>query len=651
MLVSGCAHSPVVQGNDVAGQLVPKGGAQSVVADTATATKSATPPVPNPSGTQGTGDGSGGIYFPAIISIGDQSDLIFDRPARAPLRIPIEGISIKPQSGSVFMLHIDGPVPFADSEYSVVWTSDNLPNEPDSDLAEIVIQPSYVNQLETGDTLTVTVGIRRPAYLQPSFLGHQTFVPSNVAFAHRVFTCWTATDYRTKVVPYRLSPKELGAFPVPESQAKQLFGPLIANNFFVVQLTMRNLSTQDRLVDLGLISASGRAIVRPIDKSLPTYTVPITILPSGPTQVFTILDDEEAEQLRPSIFRGLEFAGALATAGVESYSVASEWRKLTSLFTGVFIPESQKLWPDRWPGYKRNVVNFALPELTKVPKSGTTGLKYIFFSKQDLELIISDQMLYRVPSTFGMRIPFLTSSDEKKPDVRIASIAFDALDVPFEDVVSPIIPDVADRFAKLQSLMVPTIERLKEVEAGWVAGTEVAPGVAFTAIRPIKEKVDSLNTALQNAKDAPDQLKTDVNDLKVLLDAFNNASPTESGPFESAFSAESSAPFSIHTLQEDESKWGEISKSILSNAAQSDLDEELTAQEAHIHDATAFIGFIDEAARQLTAASFVNAVDELTTGASDLAKHTAAEGVIQSLHTNLVSAWQSFAVNMWTSSQ
>ena len=35
--------------------------------------------------------------------------------------------------------------------------------------------------------------------------------------------------------------------------------------------------------------------------------------------------------------------------------------KNVAFLTGIVIPEGKKLWSDRWPGYQRNIVNYAMP--------------------------------------------------------------------------------------------------------------------------------------------------------------------------------------------------------------------------------------------------------------------------------------------------
>ena len=201
---------------------------------------------------------------------------------------------------------------------------------------------------------------------------------------------------------------DIDAFPLPETEASYLFGPLITKDYFVVKLTLRNSGSQDKLVNVGMISASGSALVEPEDPSKPIYTVPITIPPQSPIQVYSILDSQAEYQPRSWVFRSLQFVGTLGAAAVTSYThVPSYASKGVALYSGALVPALETLVPDTWPGYERNLVNSSLPELVKVPKLSTTTPKYIFFSEKDIELVVSD------PSNVPYRSFPVLSSKEK----------------------------------------------------------------------------------------------------------------------------------------------------------------------------------------------------------------------------------------------
>src|SRR5262249_29033136 len=161
--------------------------------------------------------------------------------------------------------------------------------------------------------------------------------------------------------------QDMMAFPLPDHEIDSMFGPYVRNRYFVVRLSIRNTTADAKLISTGMIRAEGRAIVEPENNEQPSYTVPVSIAPQSLDQIYTILDDEGVEMPRAWTFRSLEFIGALGSAWNAAFSNSLRVSKNLGLLTGVFIPEAQKLSPDRWPGYKRNIVQFAMPDLIKVP--------------------------------------------------------------------------------------------------------------------------------------------------------------------------------------------------------------------------------------------------------------------------------------------
>lgn len=331
---------------------------------------------------------------PRIHNIGLQSILTFepkladrqaDRGSRA-VRIPVDGRDLDPRCVRIGVL-ITGTVPLgvwgdsADDRVKAEYVVNKPPaDRPDS--FEVILLEPLINRLKSGDQVTVQVTISQLAG-RPC----ETFGERLVAFASRTFTLYSVDDYRTKVLNARIGAHDIRAFPLPDKEIEELFGPLIAEQFYVVRLSLRNTDPEAKLVSTGMITATGRALVEAKGGGCPqpAYTLPISVVPSSLQQTFRILDDEESSQPRAWVFRSLEFAGALTTAAISAFFAPVNATKALALFTGVGIPEGKKLVPDRWPGYKSNIVAFAMPDLIKVPAASVSDHKLLFFSKKNLE--------------------------------------------------------------------------------------------------------------------------------------------------------------------------------------------------------------------------------------------------------------------------
>lgn len=460
---------------------------------------------------------------PRVNSIGTQSFMTFERGKA--LIIPIECAGLdqsSPDASPPLTVNVGGSVSpnttpadrddvTTEQDYVVRWAR-NANKSLGADLVELVLMPSYVDRLSTGDRIEVLVGIGRMALDPNKTLPGPTY-------AQRSFTVYEVNAYRDKVQQVRVPFQDFQAFPIPEAEVKYLFGQVVAENYFVVRLTLRNSASDDRLVNAGMINATGRAIVVPIDEASPPFTVPIKVSPQGATQVFAVLDDREPASLRSEIFRSLEFVGALATTAVTAFGGTPDLKSGLSIFTGVGLPEGRKLWPDRWPGYKRNIVNFSMPELTKIPRQSTTTPRFLYFAKRDLELLVSDQSLFERPSknTVTKWVNKLRNVyDLPAPRVRVISLAFDNLEIPFERVLPGDVPrksdpvdelsgfakSVADQTAALSSWQrrLATSEFIT-VRTRWT-DLEALPAKIKTAQdklpNPVPEKFAELAEALKN---------------------------------------------------------------------------------------------------------------------------------------------------------
>lgn len=427
---------------------------------------------------------------PRIHNIGLQAVLTFEgkpqdgAPPRGDrkraVRIPFDGRDLFPRCVNVDVL-ITGTVPLSEK----AWNEDFYVRKPlddrvesgNADGGDVVLKEPLLDRLKSGDRLTVQIIVS----------GRRAFEADEkkrvVSFATRTFTMYEVNEYRANVLKGQVPLQDIRAFPLPETEVEKLFGPLISQSFFVVRLSIANREGDARLISTGMITASGRAIVEPVPDSETgetsvSFTVPVSVVPSSLQQTYAILDDEEVNQPRAVIFRTLEFVGALASAATATFSFSLDVAKGIGLLTGVAIPEGKKWAPDRWPGYKKNVVNFAAPDLLKVPANTIADHKLLFFSKKDIELLIADQNLFAKAEKLDRTSFFWFGPyGSQAPKVRVVSIAFDNLDIRFEKVFEIAKLTVQDRVAALLESLPKQIALLSTLEATWVP--TAADGVRF----------------------------------------------------------------------------------------------------------------------------------------------------------------------------
>ncbi len=300
---------------------------------------------------------------------------------------------------------------------------------------------------------------------------YRDFIRTNTAFApvvasaSRHFILFSAADYRQKFLGSTIPLNEISAFPLPDAQVNRLFGPIVAKEFFVVALSISNFTDQDRLVDTGMIKAAGRALICPNDNTSlggPTfnYTIPIEVVPQSTEQVYTMVSDSKAHEPREWIFRSLEFVGALATAAATGFSADLDLITGIGLFSGVAIPGAKSLWPDDVPGYLRNVIAFGMPDLVKINGKSTVGHKVLFFSKEKLQLMVSDPLQFQVAGHDG-------NAALKAPDQFVVQLAFDSLMITYDNIASPTKGTVEERLASARRACDELIAELRQVSQGW----------------------------------------------------------------------------------------------------------------------------------------------------------------------------------------
>jgi hypothetical protein len=382
---------------------------------------------------------------PQIHSIGFQPELAFEpkndpRPSKAgerALRIPIDGYALDPRCVTIGIV-IQGTVPISRlgkaERNPDFWVTE--PTEEHPDIANVILLDPYLDRLKTGDTLTISANFSErypPA-------GEQR----KVAYSKRTFTLFEIGDYRQIYQKDRIGPHS--AFPLSDEEIEALYGPLIARNYFAVRISIRNPNATAKLVSSGGIRVTGTARVEPRSTE-PAFAVPLTLVPHSLQEIYSILQDEEVNQPRSVLFRTLEFAGALATGISAITSAGIQTTKNLGLLTGLAIPEGKKAWPDRWPGYQKNLVRDAMPDLIKVgPNSRTEQPKVLFFPKKDIDGMVSDPFLYgRIRTSDGPDGDIRT----EKPKTYVVAVSFDNLSIRLEDLFEVENPATRDKVVDL----------------------------------------------------------------------------------------------------------------------------------------------------------------------------------------------------------
>ena len=438
---------------------------------------------------------------------------------RHAVRIPFDGRDLSPRCVNVDV-KITGTMPVSEQ----AWEKDFYVSKPlddrlesgNTDSGTVLLKEDLLDRLRTGDKVTVQIVVSERGVYRESERRRV------VSYATRTFTMYSVDDYREKILKNQIAIQDIRAFPLPESEVNKLFGPLISRNFFVVRLSVINRENEVKIISTGMITASGRAIVEPLanvraEDTSPSFTVPVTVVPSSLQQTYAIVDDEEVDQIRPRNFRILEFTGSLLTAGTAAFGSSLAVAKGVGLFTGVVVPEAKRAVPDRWPGYKRNIVNFAAPDLLKVPGNTIADHKLLFFSKKDIELIVADQNLFiDNEDIFGDSEGVLFPKRPAAPKVRIISLAFDNLDIRFEKVFDAAILTVRQRVAALVASLPKRIDKLNSLDTQWTNGGRF--GGTSVLLMDWKNLSDQLKPAMESAA-----LKSKFRrGLEVLPDADKN---------------------------------------------------------------------------------------------------------------------------------
>lgn len=465
--------------------------------------------------------------MPAIHTVGWSPTFTFEssqtpRPSKAgerAVRIPVEGYDLD-QPCIAIDVSIEGTVPVSLNGDFKSGSTDfkvNLPSEDQKDGLEIVLQEPFIDRLHTGDKVVIKVTAANKFALPETAEADGKEIYRRKSIARRVFVAYETEAFRTQVLRSRIRPDDINAFPLPENDIAALFGPLIARNYFVVRVSVRNTESDAKIISTGMIRASGTAMIDPKAPG-PSFSVPVSVVPHSLTQIYSVLTDEEVDRARHRTFRALEFIGALAAGAQGVFSYGAQAAKNVALFTGIVVPEAKKLWPDRWPGYQRNIVTYAMQDLVKVPANSVMDHKFLFFSKKELDGLVSDPNLFKASTPTEQMIDRVFTGDSRnrsKPDAYVIALAFDTLDIRFEtmavtldqtsrDVLKDLVGQVADQAGNLDQSAVwlttqPAVDSLKFGSYSVADSKKLTPALA--AIAGVNAGTDAdLSKAVQNAK-------------------------------------------------------------------------------------------------------------------------------------------------------
>lgn len=312
----------------------------------------------------------------------------------------------------------------------------------------------------------------------------------------RTLSLISARQYSEQKLARLIPVHDIAVFPLSAQQVEYIFGDKINRNYIVLAISFQNRSDdEDRLVSSTTIEMSGLAMVRPEGDESHWFSIPVRVTPQSREHVYTVLDDEEGNETRSIVFRSIEFGGAIAAAIVTGFDAGEAAAKVVALVTGVGVPEGKKFWPDRWPGYKRNLVNYAMPNLVKVGKGTTAGPYFLFFSKTELRGVTLD------PALFGVREYTNLVRIEDEPlsaPVSITHLSFDALDVPYE-LVDAGSPRSADE------------PRISQARVAELEQQIARLSLAADSTPPAPPTSDDIETAREGARKALEELQAAIN--------------------------------------------------------------------------------------------------------------------------------------------
>lgn len=549
LFVAGCARSvPPQDGLAVRGTVIASIGHSGLITYEASSTH--TPPQPELDtaviipvrlaslhswGTQHADSGSGEVML-------------------GPDEIPLTEVGVLltgtcPPNESDYYIRVRGSNPNARSRSIALSQANAASTGKTEETLELVLTSNYIRRVKSGDHLRVQVDVRdvfakranvvfEPASAdnsKPSAQIRLTVDAGSTANPYRVlnsksavrtFSLFESNQYRAQRLEKNLPLYDIHAFPLSPDQCEYLFGDKINRNFYVLAISFQNsasASTDPKFITTGMIRISGMAIVNAGKDEGPTgakntFMIPVTIQPTSREHVYAILDDEEVESPRSIVFRGLKLAGTVGTALVQGFGAADAVERGFAIFTGVGIPEGEKFWADRWPGYKRNVVNFAMPNLVRVDSGNNTPAMFLFVSKRELQALVLDADLFTEvkgasAQVNDLRDGYLFKRSPRRPvesaPTFVASISIDSIEVPFFSNAGNNFSDTdfaANRFTtgfmrlgKTIELAAKTADDAEKRLADFVAAAQAATsaaGALSDADKDLRSRLSTLDTTL-----------------------------------------------------------------------------------------------------------------------------------------------------------
>lgn len=245
--------------------------------------------------------------------------------------------------------------------------------------------------------------------------------PSKVI--RKTFELQSDVEFLANVAPRRVSLADIQAFPMASGAVQDVFGNLVDDHYYVVALRVFNRTETDYVITTGLIGARGQVLVyQDGADTLPAFMVPTTVQPERMSLVYSFVNDRRADKPREWIFRSLQFVGALATGIFNAFPAGEDTIRGLGIFTGILIPEGEKLWPDHAPNHLKALVTFGMPDVAKVPAGGSAG-GVLFYAKKQLHSTVHD-------------VAYFSRSGDAlvQPSQFVAALQLDGLDVRFERV-------------------------------------------------------------------------------------------------------------------------------------------------------------------------------------------------------------------------
>mgnify|MGYP000384720305 CR=1 FL=1 len=358
---------------------------------------------------------------PRLFYVGTDSVLTFTKGRE--LRIPVSGYRLMAAKVTVIVEGAVPAVPLDDYEY-----------KPGDDWnGTVLLKSPYVDELDDMDPISVTVYATPSPPVPPVQNAEESGLRKQIASVTRHFTLRETQKYRDEVVVTMAPFNDVRAFPMSSEIVEEVFGHAIDDNYYVIAIRVYNRTPHDRVITAGMITAHGRLVaLGPGGIDQPILAMPVQISPVQTTLAYANVDARRDYTTRNWVFRSLAFGGALATGSAAAFEFNDTWTSAVSLFTGIFIPQGQKLWPDPTSGHLANIVTFGMPDTVKVAAGASAG-GVLFFAKRELHSMVGQAEYLNLGASGGLN-PDLKV---EQPPQFIAGLEVNSINVQFENTISP----------------------------------------------------------------------------------------------------------------------------------------------------------------------------------------------------------------------